>query len=147
VALSLEFQSTGILPFQSVLLRFPAIWPNASLRHGSGSVRRAPRYPLTVGVERPGPDLEDEPRMCSCCAIGVSRVHLHLGFLGRCVKAKDPHQDFWIERIGMVSGSKPEPGVTDQRAVGLGREAMVCSLETADYIESERGSTYSIRFI
>jgi hypothetical protein len=67
-----------------------------------------------------------------------------------CQGLGSPQRLWWkteIERIRIVSGSKPELGVTDQRAVGLGREAMVCSLETADCIESERGSTYSIRFI
>jgi hypothetical protein len=43
-ALPGEVQSSGILPFQSASLRFPAVWPNASLRTGSKTVRRRSRY-------------------------------------------------------------------------------------------------------
>lgn len=42
-ALPGEVQSSGILPFQSASLRFPAVWPNASLRTGAKTVRRCSR--------------------------------------------------------------------------------------------------------
>ena len=53
-ALPGEIQSSGILPFQSASLRFPAVWPNASLRTGLEDRAQAFSLPEHMaGVEGP----------------------------------------------------------------------------------------------
>ncbi|KAH6866294.1 hypothetical protein BKA58DRAFT_202259 [Alternaria rosae] len=131
VALSLKTQSSGILPFQSVLLRFPAIWPNASLRHGSQSVRGVSRYPQRERASR-GPlqiwrmsRILDEPRMRSYCATGLVASTCTWGLSEDVSRPRIATKIVDGDRHQLVLAKSAswslEPGVTDQRAVELSK--------------------------
>jgi len=137
-ALPGEVQSSEILPFQSASLRFPAVWPNASLRTGSKTVRRRSRYRNTWR-RRPGPDLENELSVRS-----PSRIVQFVAY--RVVRSRHSPTDvsrpssaakvYLKERHELLlatwASRRSQSGAARLRVITLSKEALLSRLKMAD---------------